>query len=414
MQRSTGIMKKASGMAVIAALMALVAALGLFSGTDRSEAADSTVWVGNNWFCNSNASCSQPSNVTITAGDTITWQRSAGTHTVTECGTNWANWDNGAGTCTGAQFDGQINSGSTTFVRTFNTPGTYYYLCTFHSDGTSGMRATVTVQAAAPDTTAPSASAVAANPNPTNGAASITLTATITDQGTPLGTIASAQYRIDGGAPASMSAADGGFNTSTENVTANVPVGGLSLGNHTIEVRGTDNSSNVGAWAALTGGLDVTAPPAGSVQASVTVQGGNLSNTAQDISFGTVALAGSDQTIDAVAQTWQARDARGTGDGWNLTVSATDFTGAGTIGVASFKVRQLQSNINVVSGNTAPSSLVATFQSLAATPLKVLQATAGTGMGTYDYTPDFQLTVPSSAAAGSYTANVTVSINSGP
>jgi len=406
--------RRITGWLAVAVLIALVAGLGLFVSRDTSEAANATVFVGNNWFCNTNASCAQPSNVTITAGDTITWTRSAGTHTVTECGNNWANWDNGAGTCTGAQFDGQINSGSTTFVRTFNTPGTYYYLCTFHSDGTSGMRATVTVQAAAPDTTAPAVSGVAASPNPTNGAASVSLTATITDQGTPLGTIASAQYRIDGGSPVSMAAADGAFNGSTENVIANVPVGALPVGNHTVEVRGTDNAGNVSAWAALSGGLEVTAPPAGSVQASVTVQGGNLTNAAQDISFGTVTLSGADQTVDAIPRTWQAKDARGTGAGWNLTISATDFTGAGTIGVANFKLRQLQSNITTVAGNTAPNSLVTTFQSLAATPLKVLQAVAGTGMGTYDYVPDFQLTVPSSAAAGSYTANVTVSINSGP
>jgi hypothetical protein len=334
---------------------------------------------------------------------------------VTECGTNWANWDGGNGTCTGAQFQGQINSGSTTFVRTFNTPGTYYYLCTFHSDGVSGMRSTVTVQAAAPDTTPPAASAVAANPNPTNGAASITLTATITDTGTPLGTIASAAYRVDGGAPVSMSAADGTFNGSPENVTANVPVGALSIGNHVIEVRGTDAAANVGAWVTLSGGLDVSGPPAGAVQASVTVQGGNLTNTADDIAFGSVALTGADQTIvPTVANTWQATDARGTGSGWNVTLSSTDFTGAGTIPVANFKVKQLQTDITTVAGNTAPNSLVTTFSSLSGAPLKMLQAAATTGMGTYDYVPSFQLTVPSSATAGSYTANVTVSINSAP
>jgi hypothetical protein len=276
------------------------------------------------------------------------------------------------------------------------------------------MRATVTVEAAAPDTTPPAASAVAANPNPTNGAASVTLTATITDSGTPLGTIASAAYRIDGGAAVAMAAADGSFNTATENVTANVPVGALSIGVHTVEVMGTDAAGNAGAWVALSGGLDVSAPPAGAVQASVTVQGGNLTFTAQDVAFGSVALSGADQTVFAAAQTWGATDARGTGAGWNLTISATDFTGAGTIPVSNLKLRDLQSNVTTVAGNTAPSSLVTTFQSLAGAPLKVLQAAPGTGMGTYNHIPDFQLTVPSSSAAGSYTANVTVSINSGP
>jgi len=412
MKRNTSA-RRVAGSLVIGALVALVVGLGLFAGSDNSQAVDSTVFVGNNWFCNSNASCSQPTDVTITAGDTVTWTRSAGTHNVTECGNNWSKWD--GSDCVGATFAGPITSSATTFVQTFNTPGTYYYLCTFHSDGTSGMRSTVTVEAAAPDTTPPTASGVAANPNPTNGAASVTLTATITDSGTPLGTIASAEYRIDGGAPTAMFAADGTFNGATENVTANVPVGALSLTNHTVEVRGTDAAANASAWVALAGGLDVTATPAGSVQASVTVQGGNLTNNAANVAFGTVGLTGSDQTIaPSVASTWTATDARGSGAGWNVTLSSTDFTGAGTIAVANFKVRQLQSDITTVSGNTAPNSLVTSYQALGGTPLKMLQAAATTGMGSYEYVPGFQLTVPGSAAAGAYTANLTVSINSGP
>jgi hypothetical protein len=154
--------------------------------------------------------------------------------------------------------------------------------------------------------------------------------------------------------------------------------------------------------------------PAGAVQASVLIQGGNLTNTAQNIPFGSVALTGSDQTVASTPAIWQARDARGTGDGWNVTLSSTNFSGAGSIDVANFKMRQLQASIVTVGGNTAPTSLVTSFQSLSGTPLKVLAATGGAGMGTYDYTPDFQLTVPASAPAGSYTANVTVSINSGP
>jgi hypothetical protein len=319
------------------------------------------------------------------------------------------------------------DTASTTFSRTLTVTGTYTYFCSLHASAADATLANVdaniaagamvgkiTVQAPAPDTTAPAASAVAANPNPTNGAASVTLTATITDSGVPLGTIASAQYRIDAGAAVSMSAADGTFNGSAENVTANVPVGALSLGVHTIEVRGTDAAGNIGVYVALTGGLNVTATPAGAVQASVTVQGGSLTNTAQNIGFGSVALAGADQTVAATAATWQAKDARGTGDGWNVTLSSTNFTGAGTIDVANFKMKQDTAAITTVAGNTAPSSLVQTFQSLSGTPLKVLQATGGAGMGTYDYIPNFQLTVPASAAAGSYTANVTVSINSGP
>lgn len=423
MQRSSAIIRKLSGVAALAALAVLVAGIGVFSRADNAAAATTIVIVGQTNGGGSNGvNQYNAASITITSGDTVQWDSAPDgrAHDV-----------NSAVIPAGASAFGSVildsDTANTTFSQTLTVTGTYTYFCSLHSDASEATLANVdaniaagrmvgkiVVNAPAPDTTAPVASAVAANPNPTNGSASITLTATITDQGTPLGTIASAEYRIDGGSPAAMSAADGTFNSSAENVTANVPVGTLTLGNHSVEVRGTDAAGNPSAWVALSGGLDVTAPPAGSVQASVTVQGGNLTNTAQDIAFGSVALTGSDQTVNAAAQTWQAKDARGTGDGWNVTVSSTNFSGAGAIDVANFKMRQLQSAITTVSGNTQPTSLVTTYQSLSGTPLKVLQATGGAGMGTYDYIPDFQLTVPASVVAGSYTANVTVSINSGP
>jgi len=423
MQRSSAIIRKFSGVAALAALAVLVAGLGVFSRADNAAAATTTVVVGQtNGGGPNGVNQFNAASITVTSGDTVQWNSAPDgrSHDV-----NSAVIPAGASAFGSAILDS--DTASTTFSQTLTVTGTYTYFCSLHSSAADATLANIdaniaaglmvgkiVVNAPAPDTTAPVTSAVAANPNPTNGSASITLTATITDQGTPLGTIASAEYRIDGGSPAAMAAADGTFNDSTENVTANVPVGTLTLGNHTVEVRGTDAAGNPSAWVALSGGLDVTAPPAGSVQASVTVQGGNLTNTAQDIAFGSVALIGTEQTVSAAAQTWQAKDARGTGDGWNVTVSSTNFSGAGSIDVANFKIRQLQSAITTVSGNTPPSSLVTTYQSLSGTPLKVLQATGGAGMGTYDYIPDFQLTVPASVVAGSYTANVTVSINSGP
>lgn len=412
---------------VLVPLAALAfAATFVFDGgaTNSASAATTTVTVGQtNGGGATGVNQFNAAAITITAGDTVQWNSAIDnrSHDVTayaEAVPSTPDWQSPT-----------LRSGTanTTFSRVFSTAGTYTYYCSLHAsraDAAPGvidaniasgqMVGKITVNAPAPDLTAPTASAVAASPNPTNGASSVALTATITDSGTPLGTVASAQYRVDGGAPVAMAAVDGTFNGSAENVSANVPVGALSLANHVIEVRGTDAASNVGAWVALVGGLDVTATPAGAVQATVNVQGGALTNTAQNIAFPAVALSGADQTVLAAAAVWQAKDARGTGDGWNVTLGSTSFSGAGTIPVANFKVKQDQVDIVTVSGNTAPNSLVTTFQSLGATPLKVLQATGGAGMGTYDYTPDFQLTVPASTAAGAYTANVTVSINSGP
>lgn len=413
-----------AGAAVAIALLAAIAGLTLI-GTDSASATHVATHVivgqtnggGVNGVNQYNAA-----SITITAGDTVTWASAPDgrRHDVTS-----AVVPAGEAAFTSGDLDSDVPPA--TFARAFNTAGTYTYYCTFHavaSDATLAnvdanitaglMVGKVVVQAAAPDTTAPTTTAVAAVPNPTDGAASVTLTATVTDSGTPLGTIASAQYRIDAGAPVGMTAVDGTFNAATENVQANVPVGSLALGPHTVEVRGTDNAGNIGAWATLTGGLNKTDTPAGAVVASVSILGGALTNTAQNVAFGSVTLSGADQTVNATPLAWQAKDARGTGDGWNVTLSSTNFTGAGTIAVSNFKVRQQQAQVVTVSGNAAPASQVLSFQSLSGTPLKLLSATGGAGMGTYDYTPDFQLTVPASTAAGAHTANVTVTINSGP
>ena len=400
-------------------------AIFVFAGgaTNSASAATTTVIVGQtNGGGATGVNQYNAAAITIIRNDTVTWNSAVDgrAHDVAS-----AVIPAGATSFASAIMDS--DAPPATFSRTLTVDGVYTYYCTLHASAaqaalavvdaniTSGvMVGKITVNAPAADLTAPAASAVAASPNPTNGAASVALTATITDSGIPLGTIASAQYRIDAGAAVAMAAVDGVFNGSTENVSANVPVGALALGVHVVEVRGTDAAANVGAWVALAGGLNVTVTPAGAVVASVTVLGGALTNTAQPIAFGNVALSGANQTVLAAPAVWQAKDARGTGAGWNVTLGSTDFTGAGTIPVANFKVKQDLVKIITVSGNTAPSSLVTTFQSLSVTPLKVLQATSGAGMGTYDYTPDFQLTVPASQGAGAYTANVTVSINSGP
>ena len=424
MNRLTRLPRRIAPIGAVAALLALMAALTLIE-SDGAGATHLTSHVivgqtnggGANGVNQFNAA-----SITINSGTAVTWQSAPDgrRHDVTS-----AVIPAGATAFYSGDLDSDVPPA--TFSSTLTATGTYTYFCSFHASAADATLANVdaniaaglmvgkmVVQAPAPDTTAPTTSAVNAVPNPTDGAASVTVTAMVADSGTPLGTIASAQYRIDGGTPGAMSASDGTFNSATEGVTANVSVSSLADGPHTVEVRGTDIAGNVGAWAALAGGLSKTPPPAGAVQATLTIGAGALTNSAQNVPFGYVSLTGSDQTVNAAAAAWRATDARGTGDGWNVTVSSTDFSGAGAINVSNFKLRQLQSAILTVAGNTAPNSLVLSFQSLSGTPLKMLQATGGAGMGTYDYTPDFQLTVPASAPSGSYTANVTVSINSGP
>ncbi len=82
-----------------------------------------------------NASSFSPRSATIKANETVTWQFNGGPHTVTE------------GTAVGNPptplFDsGQRSSGTFTF--TFDTPGTYNYICEIHVG--MGMTGTITVE----------------------------------------------------------------------------------------------------------------------------------------------------------------------------------------------------------------------------------------------------------------------------
>jgi plastocyanin len=116
-----------------ATLMAMAAAVAIGCGggsdnpTQPTNPTGTTVMVVNNAF--------SPATITVPVGSTVTWQwNSSGvTHNVT--------FQDGV-------TSGNMNTGS--FPRTFDTAGTFPYLCTIH--GSLGMTGTVTVTAASGDT----------------------------------------------------------------------------------------------------------------------------------------------------------------------------------------------------------------------------------------------------------------------
>jgi hypothetical protein len=268
---------------------------------------------------------------------------------------------------------------------------------------------------AAPDTVGPATSNVAAAGA---GGSLVTLTATVNDTAAGNSNISVAEYFIDsvgaGGTGTAMAAADGAFDSAVEPVTASVDMGGQPGGNHTLYVHGRDAAGNWGASGSVV--VAVTTGGGSAVQATITLAAGTLSLDAYDVVFPPVSLDGLDQTVDASPVPWRALDARGTGAGWNVSVTSSDFTSTGgSIPVGNLKLQVLQSNITTLSGNEPPLTQAASYQALSSVlPLKVLSATAGTGMGSYDFTPDFRLTVPSSAVPGDYQASLIVSVNSGP
>jgi plastocyanin len=143
-----------TALAVVGAIL-LVGALG----AGPASAADVTVQqVTGNLF--------SPASVTIDVGDTVTWVNAdaVAPHTVT---------------ANDSSFDSGLMANGATYSRTFTSPGTYAYRCTFHPPGMVG---TVTVRAAATQPPAPTATAGGA-PAGTTAAPTLPTSSTAIDIG---------------------------------------------------------------------------------------------------------------------------------------------------------------------------------------------------------------------------------------
>lgn len=163
------------------------------------------------------------------------------------------------------------------------------------------------------------------------------------------------------------------------------------------------------------------AAQAADVTASGSVTGSVLSaSTSATPSFSASLDSGDTNETYTVPLTIQ--DTRGTGAGWNVTITSTTFsTGGGSprllpttassmTGVTSTCASGTCTNpsnaqtypITVPAGSTAP------------TPVKFFNTTANNGMGRFTITPTIAVAIPQNAFAGTYTSTVTVSIVSGP
>jgi plastocyanin len=413
-----------AGRAAVIGVLAAALGIALWGSHDSATAATSIVLVGQDSGGGAD-DLFNPDQVNVTEGDTVQWDYFSGTHNVTP-------FDPADFTATSIT---HFNAPATTYSATFASAGTVWYYCTLHaslsdmdtnSDGVvdgsdtpdfTAMIGRIDVAPAVTDTTGPLTSSVAASPDPTNGAASVTLTATVDDSTTGGSTIFAAEYFVDvlggAGTGTAMAASDAAFDGVSEGVTASVDVSALSLGSHNLFVQGQDSAGNWGGADVVA--FDVTAVPAGAETMSLQINGGTLSVNTNPVDFGVLSLTGLEQTIDTQPSAWTGTDGRGTGLGWNITVSSTDFTAAGgTITVDNSKIRLQDANVVTVSGNTPPTSQVTTYQPLSTSPLAVLSAAAGNGKGTYDFTPDMRQIVPADSSPGAYEAFLTVSINSGP
>lgn len=182
------------------------------------------------------------------------------------------------------------------------------------------------------------------------------------------------------------------------------------------------------AAAAIVG---ITAIPAHAADpADVTVRGGSLSIT--DVTVGTFAARTYEGpvTVAATIDPFSVIDARGTGEGWNVTMQGTPVRewdphlngGAGgyVVGGETLPLSSLSLSALAVTAmgtaSPAPSTFSASGLDNTTGGIKVISAARDTGMGTYAFTGagKLSLSIPASAGADAYRSEITVTVVSGP
>ena len=161
----------------------------------------------------------------------------------------------------------------------------------------------------------------------------------------------------------------------------------------------------VTATAALAGTLTATATVSGTAGVSLNLPS-NPSVSAT--------LDGTDQTV-SYAPVLGVVDARGSGAGWNLQISATTFSdGAGHTlapGTVSAAAQACHSGSSCTAATNSGITLPLTISGTAA---KFFNAAANTGLGKLDVTPTVQVAIPGNTFAGTYTSTVTLAAATGP
>jgi hypothetical protein len=160
---------------------------------------------------------------------------------------------------------------------------------------------------------------------------------------------------------------------------------------------------------------------AASVTATGTISGSTLSLTTSATPTFSANLDSGDQT-PTYTMALTTQDTRGTGAGWNETITSTQFsTGAPNNYTLSAGASTI-TGVAVANGtgtNTAPTNSITYPVSLPAgsgppSAVKFFDAALNTGMGKFTVTPTVGVFVPQSTFAGTYTSTLTIAIVTGP
>ena len=125
-------------------------------------------------------------------------------------------------------------------------------------------------------------------------------------------------------------------------------------------------------------------------------------------------LDGTDQTV-SYAPVLGVVDARGSGAGWNLQISATTFSDGSGHTLAPGTVASVSSACKAGSTCTPASSSGITYPlTVTGTAAKFFNAALNSGLGKIDVTPTVDVVIPGNAFAGTYTSTVTLAAATGP
>src|SRR3954462_1287983 len=161
----------------------------------------------------------------------------------------------------------------------------------------------------------------------------------------------------------------------------------------------------VGTTAALASTLTATATVSGTAGISLNLPSNpTITNT----------LDGTDQTA-SYAPLLGVVDARGTGAGWNLTISATSFSDGAGHTLAPGTLSGVVAACKAGNSCTAATSSGVTYPLvLSGSGVKFYNAAVSTGLGKFDVTPSVDVSIPANAYAGTYPSTVTLAAATGP
>jgi hypothetical protein len=158
------------------------------------------------------------------------------------------------------------------------------------------------------------------------------------------------------------------------------------------------------AAAAIAGTLTATATISGAAGVSLALPGNpSVSDT----------LDGTDQTV-SYAPVLGVVDARGSGAGWNLTISATSFSDGSGHTLAPGTVSAASQACHAGSSCTTATNAIGYPLTVTGSAAKFFNAAVNTGLGKVDVTPTVDILVPGNTFAGTYTSTVTLAVATGP